>query len=64
MGEEPGWSVDETSQTRVLENRLDKIMIKLTEALSMKKTYDVIFKKFSEEQKTNNSQLTQIEHNC
>jgi len=55
MGEEPGWSVDETSQLRVLENRLDKIMIKFTEALSIKKTYDVIFKKLSEEQKANNN---------
>ena len=64
MGEEPGWSVDETWQTRVLENRLDKIMIKFTEALSIKKTYEVILKKFSEEQRANNSQLTSIERNC
>jgi hypothetical protein len=64
MGEEPGWSVDETSKTRVIENRLDKIMIKFTEALSIKKTYEVILKKFSEEKSANNSQLNSIERNC
>ncbi len=64
MGEEPDWSVDETSKTRVIENRLDKIMIKFTEALSINKTYEVILKKFSEEQRANNSQLNSIERNC
>ncbi len=39
-------------------------MIKFTEALSIKKTYEVILKKFSEEQRANNSQLTSIERNC
>ena len=38
---------------RTLENRLDKLMIKLNEAQQMKKTYDVILRKFQDENKEN-----------
>ena len=34
---------------RMLENRLDKAMIKYNEALSIKKTYDIILKRLKEE---------------
>jgi hypothetical protein len=34
---------------RVLENRLDKLMIKHNEALNIKKTYQVILHRFKEE---------------
>jgi len=33
----------------MLENRLDKAMIKFNEAISIKKTYDIILKKLKEE---------------
>ena len=36
-------------QIRVLGNRLDKIMIKYNEAVEMKKTYEVVQTKLSEE---------------
>ena len=39
-------------QIRVLENQLDKIMIKYNEAISIKKTYAVIFKRLSDERVT------------
>ena len=34
---------------RMLENRLDKAMIKYNEAQSIKKTYDIILKRLKEE---------------
>jgi len=34
---------------RVMENRLDKAMIKYNEAMSIKKTYDLILKRLKEE---------------
>jgi hypothetical protein len=34
---------------RILENRLDKLMIKTNEAQSINKTYSVILKRFKEE---------------
>jgi len=34
---------------RLLENRLDKAMIKYNESLSIRKTYDIILKKLKEE---------------
>ena len=48
-------------QIRVLENQLDKIMIKYNEAISIKKTYAVIFKRLSDERVTYEQNLTQIE---
>lgn len=38
-----------TRQIRVLENRLDKAMIKYNEAVSIKKTYEMIVKKLKDE---------------
>jgi hypothetical protein len=46
---------------RILENRLDKLMIKYNEAQSMKKTYEVILRKFKEEKRENTRQLDVIE---
>jgi len=34
---------------RILENRLDKAMIKYNEAMSIRKTYEIILKKLKEE---------------
>ena len=36
-------------QIRVLGNRLDKVMIKYNEAVEMRKTYEVVHTKLSEE---------------
>lgn len=40
---------DSMKHVRILENRLDKAMLKLNEAVSIKKTYDIIIKKLKEE---------------
>jgi flagellar biosynthesis chaperone FliJ len=48
-------------QIRRLENELDKTMIKYNEALSLKKTYETILGKLSEERGGYESQLTAIE---
>jgi len=48
-------------QIRVLGNRLDKIMIKYNEALSIKKTYELISQRLDEERGTYESQLAKIE---
>jgi len=44
-------------QMRVLENRLDKLMIKHNEALNIKKTYQVILQRFKEEKSDYEAQL-------
>lgn len=46
---------------RILENRLDKLMIKNNEAASIKQTYTVILKRFREERTEYELQLSQIE---
>ena len=46
---------------RVMENRLDKAMIKYNEAMSIKKTYDLILKRLKEERIGYDNQLTAIE---
>jgi coiled-coil domain-containing protein 151 len=46
---------------RIFENRLDKLMIKLNEAQSMKKTYEMILRKFKEESRENMRQQEKIE---
>lgn len=57
MGENPATSEDaDLKQMRIMENRLDKLMIKLNEAQAMKKTYEVILKKFRDESKENTKQ--------
>lgn len=43
---------------RMLENSLDKIMIKFNEALSIKRTYEIILKRFKEDKKDNENILT------
>ena len=48
-------------QIRVLGNRLDKIMIKYNEAVEMRKTYEVVHTKLSEERLGYEKQLQQIE---
>ena len=48
-------------QIRVLGNRLDKIMIKYNEAVEMKKTYEVVQTKLSEERLGYEKQLQQVE---
>lgn len=46
----PGLSEEpQLKQMRILENRLDKLMIKNNEAASIQKTYSVILRKFQEE---------------
>lgn len=42
----------------MLENSLDKIMIKFNEALSIKRTYEIILKRFKEDKKDNENILT------
>jgi len=46
---------------RVLENRLDKAMIKYNEAMSIKKTYDQIVKRLQEERVGFDNQISSIE---
>merc|ERR1711896_117143 len=51
----------EMRQIRVLENRLDKSMIKYNEAQSIRKTYEQILKRLKEEGTGFNNQLAAIE---
>lgn len=51
----------EMRQIRVLENRLDKAMIKYNEAQSIRKTYEAIVKKLKEERIGFDNQLAAIE---
>ena len=46
---------------RMLENRLDKAMIKYNEAMSIKKTYELIVKRLKDERVGYDSQLAAIE---
>lgn len=46
---------------RVMENRLDKAMIKYNEAMSIKKTYELIVKRLKEERIGYDTQLNSIE---
>jgi hypothetical protein len=48
-------------QIRVMENRLDKAMIKYNEAMSIRKTYEIIVKRLREERVGYDSQLLAIE---
>lgn len=48
-------------QIRVLGNRLDKVMIKYNEAVEMRKTYEVVHTKLSEERLGYEKQLSQVE---
>ncbi|KAG8461084.1 hypothetical protein KFE25_003653 [Diacronema lutheri] len=50
-----------TRQIRILENRLDKAMIKYNEAMSIKKTYEQIVKRLKEERVNFDHQLQAIE---
>ncbi|KAJ1633924.1 hypothetical protein T492DRAFT_528071 [Pavlovales sp. CCMP2436] len=50
-----------TRQIRILENRLDKAMIKFNEAMSIKKTYEQIVKRLKEERVNFDHQLQAIE---
>jgi ribosomal protein S4 len=47
--------------TRLLENRLDKVMIKFNEAQSIQQTYEEIVKRLKEERVGYDSQLASIE---
>merc|ERR1719424_644517 len=51
----------EMRQIRVLENRLDKAMIKYNEAMSIRKTYEAIVKRLKEERIGFDNQLAAIE---
>lgn len=46
---------------RVLENRLDKVMIKTSEAANIKQTYQAILKRFEEEQFKDEKMLSELE---
>ena len=46
---------------RMLENRLDKAMIKYNEAMSIKKTYELIVKRLKDERVGYDNQLAAIE---
>ena len=48
-------------QIRILENRLDKAMIKYNEAMSIKKTYELIVKRLRDERVGYDNQLAAIE---
>ena len=41
--------MDPQKKIRILENRLDKAMLKYNEAMSIRKTYEVILKRLNEE---------------
>lgn len=61
-GDQPGSSDEpQLKKMRVLENRLDKLMIKNNEALSIKQTYTVILQKFREEKVSYENQLQELE---
>ena len=51
----------ETRKIRMLENRLDKAMIKYNEAQSIRKTYEQIVKRLKEERIGFDNQLAAIE---
>ncbi|KAJ3215197.1 hypothetical protein HK099_006482 [Clydaea vesicula] len=51
----------EAKEIRMLENKLDKALIKYNEAQSIKKTYDQIVKKLQEERLTFDNQLANFE---
>merc|ERR1719265_1484374 len=51
----------EMRQIRVLENRLDKSMIKFNEAHSIRRTYEEIIKRLTEERATFDNQLSAID---
>ena len=53
----PAISTNEQKQIRILENRLDKAMIKFNEAISIKKTYEIILKRLKEERIAYDKQL-------
>lgn len=42
-------ATDPMRRQRILENRLDKAMLKFNEAMSIKKTYEIILKRLHEE---------------
>jgi len=48
-------------QIRILENRLDKGMMKFNEAMSIKKTYEIILKRLREERIAYEKQLEGLE---
>ena len=48
-------------QIRILGNRLDKVMIKYNEAVEMRKTFEVVKTKLSEERLGYEKQLSTIE---
>ena len=48
-------------KVRILENRLDKAMIKYNEAISIKKTYEIILKRLREERIAYDKQLEAME---
>ncbi len=48
-------------QMRVLENRLDKVMIKTSEAANIKQTYLAILKRFEEERTKDEKMLCELE---
>jgi chromosome segregation ATPase len=51
----------EAKQVRILENKLDKAMVKFNEALSIKKTYEDILQKLREERNAYDKQLYNLE---
>lgn len=57
----PTVSTNEQKQVRILENRLDKAMIKFNEAISIKKTYEIILKRLKEERIAYDKQLEAME---
>ena len=52
---------NDLKQVRILENRLDKAMIKFNEAISIKKTYEIILKRLKEERIAYDKQLESME---
>ena len=57
----PAIAGNEQKQIRILENRLDKAMIKFNEAISIKKTYEIILKRLKEERIAYDKQLEAME---
>lgn len=54
-------ATDPMRRQRILENRLDKAMLKFNEAMSIKKTYEIILKRLHEERIGYDKQLASLE---
>ena len=58
---QPKFSDNPMRYVRLLENKLDKAMIKYNESVSIRKTYEIILKRLREERISYDMQLSEME---